>query len=159
MVNSISGYGITSTSQLYDLADKLGLKLNYVGFAENLHTMIPKNGIYIINLGNNQIFGTHWTVLIINGNNAFYSDSYGAPPEDEIFDFVKKKKTRSQNGTSQERSAVHIKLDYNKDIQLQAIDENYCGIWALLTSYYLIKKKGTLAERFNQFASNFTDLS
>ena len=93
MVDSISGYGITSTGQLYDLAKKLGLKLNYVGFAENLHTMSPKNGIYIINLGNNEIFGTHWTVLIINGKNAFYSDSYGAPPEDEIFDFVKKKKT------------------------------------------------------------------
>jgi|688.fasta_scaffold463846_3 hypothetical protein len=137
---SILGLGITSSNQLYNLAKKLNLKINYIGFAENLPKKII-NGIYIINLGDNYRFGTHWTLLYIKDNEAFYSDSYAMPPEDYIFDFVKGKN-----------------FEYNKDFQLQGIDENYCGVWVIASAYYLKNEKGSLKERFNKFTKHFNNL-
>lgn len=136
----LKGLGITSSNQLYDIAKKLKLKINYIGFAESLPNKI-KNGIYIINLGDTVRFGTHWTLLFIERNNVFYSDSYAMPPEDYIYNFVKKKN-----------------FDWNKDFQLQDIEEDYCGIWVLLTAYYLTNEKGTLKERFEKFTKNFKNL-
>jgi hypothetical protein len=73
---------------------------------------------------------------------AFYSDSYGMPPEDEIINFVRPKK-----------------FYYNKDKQFQPTDKNYCGEWTLLTAYFLKNNEGSLKNRFADFASNFADLS
>lgn len=131
--------GITSTSQLYDLAKKLKLKIQYIGFAEDLHRQKLKKGIYIINLGDLVKGGTHWTLLYIGKNEAFYSDSYAMPPEDGVINFVR-----------------GIPIDWNRDYQLQGIDENYCGQWALLTAYHLNKSsKQTLKKTFENFAKKF----
>ena len=55
--STIENYGLTSDTQLKDLATKLNIKLNYVGFINNLEN-IKEDGSYIINLGDNT--GTHW---------------------------------------------------------------------------------------------------
>ena len=132
--------GITTNQDLYSIARKLNLHINYIGFAENLIDIPKKNGIYIINLGDNRIGGTHWTILYIKGKQAFYSDSYGMPPEDFVIDFVKPSK-----------------LDYNT-IQLQPIDKNFCGQWAMLTAYFLKNGSGDLKKRFDEFKDHFTSL-
>ena len=120
-MSSIQGYGITTDVQLRDLADKMGVRLNYIGFAEDLPKKAPA-GFNIINLGGpetgNQ--GTHWVLWYVGPKESIYFDSYGAPPEDPI-----------------------IRLTSNtlwvNDKQLQGYNEDYCGIWALTAAAHINK--------------------
>lgn len=141
----IHSLDITSDNKLKELSKKLNLNCVYIGFAEYLPKK-SKNGLYIINLGNNKIQGTHWTCLFIKNKEGFYSDSFGMPPEDYIRVFC-----RNNN----------IKLDWNEKKQLQHINEKLCGVWVLLTGLFLQNndKKNSLKERFNEFSNNFNDLS
>ena len=133
--------GITSTAVLYDLAKKLNLKIQYIGFAEDLHNQKLKKGIYIINLGDLVRGGSHWTLLYIGKRSAFYSDSYAMPPEDGVIKFVSS-----------------MPFDWNKDFQLQGVDENYCGEWSLLTARHLKYGSSSLKKRFEDFAKKFNNL-
>jgi len=50
-----------------------------------------KNGeFYIINLGNKNSSGTHWTVLLRKRNVLKYFDSYGLPFGKTVTDYIKK---------------------------------------------------------------------
>lgn len=109
----MEGLGITSDSQLITMAKAMGLpKINYIGFAENIDKI--NNGLTIINLGDDYLGGTHWTIFWADGDNLVYFDSYGGPPEDNIIRF-----------------AGNRKVSYNEK-QVQGYHEEYCGVWVLL---------------------------
>lgn len=131
--------GITSNIDLIKLSKDLNLKINYVGFAENLKNVKIRDGSYIINLGDNNIKGTHWTILHIKGNDAYYFDSFGVVPEDHLIKWLGKN------------------VQYNKK-QLQGINKQFCGQWTILAMYYLQKKTGSLKDRIDLLTSRFIDL-
>lgn len=140
----INEFGISSDIQLRDLAKKLKIKLNYIGFAENLPNT-AKNGAYIINLGNSDIGGSHWCGLFIEKNNAFYFDSFAGAPEDILINWLEK------NGIKT--------LIYNDYFQMQKLEETLCGIYCMVFLYYMThSKKKKLIERFHEFTKSFTDL-
>jgi hypothetical protein len=116
-------FGITTDSQLRKIAEQMGFsKINYIGFAENLREL-PKNGLSIINLGDNRQGGSHWTMLWIEPKYVIYFDSYGVGPEDNIIHL-----------------AGNRTISYNTK-QVQGYTESFCGIWALCAAAFISKKK------------------
>lgn len=87
MIHAINGLGVTSDQQLKRLAAQLGVDITYIGYADDLEKL--PLGFSIINLGNLQQGGTHWTLLYNDGNQIVYFDSYGALPEDSIIHYAK----------------------------------------------------------------------
>lgn len=103
--------------------NKWDLILTYVGFAENLNisnlNMLKERNLIVINLGNNEISGTHWTAIVLfNNGNSFYFDSFCSPPEDILIQKLK---------------SFGIKnIIFNDYFQLQGLTELLCSIWVLL---------------------------
>ncbi len=116
-------YGVTTDDQLRALAKKMGFKINFIGFAEELPQR-PPEGVNIINLGDDKIGGTHWTLMFVDNTDRhiYYFDSYGAPPEDPINEMAKR---------------YEYKLTWTKK-QVQGYSESYCGIWALMMAKTLL---------------------
>ena len=143
--NFISGYGITSSNQLIDLAKELKINLKFIGLTNNLINVNPiTNGSYIINIGNDA--GSHWTSLFVKDNEALYFDSYNAGPEDDLIDIL--------NSNSKINKVI-----YNNQYQLQGISEQLCGVWSIMFLYNMQNsKKKSLIDRFNNFAAKFHDL-
>ena len=134
-------YNTTTDKQLFKIANDLNFKINWIGFAEDIKNEVCQNGIYIINLGDKNIGGTHWTMLCIDNKHAFYFDSFAMPPEDEIVNFLMTHQIPS--------------LNFNNKNQIQQIDKELCGIYCICCAYYLVKKKGSLLKRFNEFINDF----
>lgn len=133
----MDGLGITSDRQLLDLAEKNGLQINYIGFAEDLDTL--PNGFSIINLGDDRLGGTHWTMLYSDPNQVIYSDSYGVGPEDIILQLARGRDV------------------YWNTKQVQGYHESYCGVWVLCTAL-AIKDEKNKTEALNKYLSQFENV-
>jgi len=134
-----SELGITSDEQLRDIAKQMGLpKINYIGFAEDMRKL-PKDGLSIINLGDDQQGGTHWTMLWVEKDYVIYFDSYGVGPEDNIIKLADKRT-----------------IAYNTK-QIQGYTESFCGIWALCAAAFIAKKKDK-ATALNEFVDQFQNM-
>lgn len=134
-MKSISGYGITSDHQLVELAAKMGLPpIQHIGFVEEMSS-IPL-GLSIINLGNNRMGGTHWTMLYSDPNEILYADSYGVGPEDKIIQLAGDKSI------------------YWNTKQVQGYDETYCGIWVLCFAKAIVGKKNK-PQALNDYVAQF----
>lgn len=154
----IKEFGISSDIQLKQLADELGLNLVYIGFAENLPTNVTngccsrsensprkRGGCYIINLGDFDRGGSHWTCLYVEKPTAFYYDSFAGPPEDIVITWLEKNNVKT--------------LIYNDYFQMQGIKETLCGIYCIVFMYCMTNsKKKHLMDRFKEFTKTFTDL-
>ena len=128
--------GITSDDQLRELAKRMGApKINYIGFVENLQEL-PKNGFSIINLGDNQQGGSHWTMLWVESEYVVYFDSYGVGPEDHLI-----------------RLAGRRTISYNTK-QVQGYTESFCGVWVLCAAAFIAKKKDK-ATALNEFVDQY----
>jgi hypothetical protein len=142
----IEAYGITTNTQLRELADSISIPLNDINYAEALN--IDKDGGYIVNLGNDSIGGTHWTALWLENKKAFYFDSFAGPPPDMLVAKLKRLK-------------VH-ELYYNESYEFQKIDETLCGVWCMVFLHYMNKKKWrgrtlTLCNRFKKMTEQYID--
>lgn len=127
--------GITSDQQLVDLAKKMGLKVNYIGFAEDMKKL-PKDGLSIINLGDDNMGGSHWTMLWVEPDKITYFDSYGVGPENNII-----------------KLAGDRQVIFNKK-QVQRYEEEHCGVWVLCAAAAIANKKNkpqALEEYIDQF--------
>lgn len=141
--STIENYGLTSDTQLKDLATKLNIKLNYVGFITDLKN-IKEDGGYIINLGDDT--GTHWTCFYKENEDLFYFDSYAVSFENELLDLAKKSGIKN--------------IIWNDYHQMQGLTENLCGIWCLVFLYYMTNgKKKSLIDRFKEFTKGYEDLN
>lgn len=120
--------------QIKDLAKRMSIPLEYVGFKNELPKKLKANKSYIINLDDDvdkatgtMSGGSHWTACQImeypNGKKeGIYFDSYGMPPPE----IVKKRVTDSFN----------IGLPYNtKDIQ--SLLNNACGFYCLAFLHFI----------------------
>ncbi len=121
---NIHDFDRTSDVTLRDLAKTFGIKLNWIGFEENLPK--PKQGAYIINIGDNNI-GTHWVCLNIDKNkNALYFDSYAVSPSNDIILWADRNKIKN--------------IYWNNAEQFQNLDEELCGLWCIVALYFMQKK-------------------
>jgi hypothetical protein len=140
----ISGYGITSSNQLIELAKEFNINLKFIGLTNDLKNKEITNGSYIINIGDDM--GTHWASLYLQNNEAFYFDSYAAAPENDLIDIL--------NSNSKVTKVI-----YNNEYQLQGINEQLCGIWCIMFLYHMQNsKKKSLVDKFNEFAKDYKDL-
>lgn len=121
--SSSSGNGMlttTTSSDLYDIAGKMGLK-NFKVFSKQ---DLPKKltaGNYIINIDNGPS-GTHWVSLHSSPKQGtVYFDSFGMEIDPQILAFVK----------SIKRNAKSIELD------AQDIEATSCGYWGLFFLYQM----------------------
>ena len=82
-----------------------------------------RDGNYIINLeSSTQGDGSHWTCLILRGKNALFCDPFGAPPSQEVVNYVHLRKG--------------CRLGYTtRDIQ--AINSHNCGAFCLSLLVYI----------------------
>lgn len=130
----LQGLGITSDDQLRDLADAMGIALNYIGFADDIPNDAPL-GPNVINLGGRETYGegTHWTLWYVSPDEGWscYFDSYGAPPEDRVVELSPKPLLINQK-------------------QVQGDAEEFCGIWAITCAAFIVraKDKKNALERF-----------
>lgn len=131
--------------ELIDLCKKYHIPLRGVYMKDQL-PMHLKNGNYIINLqssngGKNH--GTHFTALIVEGFNACYFDSFGAPCPLEVRRFVQKRK------------GIH--LGFNNWI-IQDLHSQKCGWFCL--GFLLNNErslKSNLYEKANDYVNIFDD--
>lgn len=122
-MNLLSENGTTSNFDLINLAKRLGIKLILIGFKDQFKGKTPRPGAYIINLeSSDEGNGTHWCALYLarnkNKREAFYSDSFGIVPPNEIMDFMRRWTNNSKN--------IHI-----NNSTIQDPDVNYCGEYAI----------------------------
>ena len=86
-----------SNFDLERLAEFYHLPLVAITMKDELPAKVV-DGCYIINLqSSTDGRGTHWLGLFIYKTNAYFFDSYGAPPSVEIMKFVKKRKQHGIN--------------------------------------------------------------
>ena len=137
----------TTDYDLMQKASRMGIPLKGV-FSKNELPKKALKGGYVINLqdsddGN----GTHWSCIYIKPKEAIYFDSFGFAPPFEVIDFCPTGKLR-----------------YN-DVQIQDIDEAYCGDWCILFLYYMSTKPNniggakTLEQRYKAFMKQFKSLN
>ena len=83
--------GITSDIDINELATNLGIRLNFIGFKNEL-PQIPHKGNYIINLASSDdgTGGTHWTALHLDNKGAIYFDPFGMPEPIAVSKFMMK---------------------------------------------------------------------
>lgn len=123
-----------TNTQLEDLATRMKVPLEYVGFKSELPKKLKTNRSYIINLDDEvdkgtgiRSSGTHWTCFQImeypNGKKeGIYMDSYGAPPPE----IVNKRTMES----------FKMKMPYNtKDIQ--SLMNDACGWYCLAFLHFI----------------------
>ena len=134
-----------SNFDLERLAEFYNLPLVAITMKDELPATV-KDGYFIINLQSSPAGqGTHWLGLFIHKNNAYYFDSYGAPPSVEIMKFVKKRK------------GCHM---YYNNFIIQDLKSQNCGWYALAFlfwcySYVLFSKD--MKNMFNEFVKSFVD--
>lgn len=134
-LTDIAELGLTSDTDLRNIAKDLNIKLNWIGFEEDLTNQPKEDGGYIINIGDNT--GTHWCGLAVKGDEAFYFDSFMVPPNDPVVKWVMDNK--------------FDKFNYNNKEQFQQLNEELCGLWVIVFLYYSQKNEAiTLAKRFNR---------
>ena len=137
--------GITSDIDLEELANRMGLKLNYIGFKNEL-PQVPHKGSYIINLASSDdgTGGTHWVALRLDKYGAIYFDPFGMPEPIAVNKFIMK----------------WVKNNENKVIRnttdIQSITSNWCGQYSVAAlATFDQKKNQSLSKRLNNFISEF----
>jgi hypothetical protein len=139
---NINDLGVTSDSQLKYICDELGIKLNFIGFEEDLLTQDMLPGGYILNIGNNKA-GTHWVCLNIEDNltEGLYFDSFAVPPGNDVIKWL--------------NDNQFCKLIWNSIEEFQQMNEQLCGIWCIVALFYMQKKKGTMISRLQEMSYDF----
>ena len=112
-----------SNFDLDDIAENYGYSLNSVLMKNELKTISPKDGFYIVNLeSSTQGDGTHWMSMVLRGKQCFYLDPFGILPPSEIIDFC--------------RRIPKSHLAYS-EMEIQNISADTCGWFASGLLIYL----------------------
>lgn len=127
-LNSLLKKSLTTKKDLYDLANLLDFKIDWIGFGNDFK---PSNGkLQILNLGNFSIGGSHWCA--VNTETRDYFDPIGAPPDD------------------------YIPKDYKYyNLPIQNMRFGYCGSYCCLWLYY--SNRGELDEFYNTFKIGYNE--
>lgn len=129
----------TTSTQLVNMCDKMHVKLNYIGFKDELPKYIVP-GCYIINM-ENDLPGSHWVCIICCEKHACYIDSYGQAAPNEVHEFIQ---------TAYKTYFCNVR-------QLQAVHSNSCGYYVVGACGYFTKYCESCAD-FQQTIDTFLKL-
>jgi hypothetical protein len=137
----------TSSDDLINWCKKLNIKLKFIGCKNDLDTLKPVNGCYIINmLDSTNAIDTigHWVGFYKHNNYSVYFDSFGVYPPDNVVQFLEKSK-----------------LIYYNNQQIQDIDASYCGFISVMFLYYMTKvnTNKTIDKRLELFDNIFSKVN
>jgi hypothetical protein len=131
--------------ELEEIANHYGMALNDVVMKDEMKSITPRNGNYIINLqSSSQGNGTHWCALCIKDKDIFYFDSFGIICPSEITNFCKRIPKSS--------------LAYN-DLQIQHIDAQTCGWFCIIFLLHLNRSKKDIYKSASEFIGTFSYLT
>ena len=119
------------------LSQMFNINLIDVCFKSKFNNMTIQNGSYVINIDKDDIGGSHWICLYVNGKNAVYFDSFGEECPTEILNFCKGKK-----------------LIMNS-FQLQDIIDIDCGWWCIGFLHWMTTYKIANSYNLNMFNKQF----
>ena len=99
---------------------------------------------FIVNVDNSTLPGSHWTALVIRGNNAYYFDSFGRLYDNASFP--------ADYTASLQRLCLGKKMSF-QDKVLQGFHSNTCGEYCI---YFIkqLEKRIKFSEVFHDFTSN-----
>lgn len=126
-----------SNFDLVKLAETYKIKLTLTDVISSNHLInikLKKFMNIIINLESSEKGGSHWVLLIIRDNLAFYFDSFGASPDNYVIKYCSKFK---------------LKLAMNNYI-IQDLKSTECGIFCLGLLVY-IKNERVLPKKLREF--------
>jgi hypothetical protein len=132
-----------SNIDLLRISKNYKIKINAICFKNELLNYQLKNGYYIINLANEQDDnnGTHWCGIVVNIPNCIYFDSFGAPPPQEVINFLKPIKG--------------VKLAFSNQI-IQNIKSENCGYFVIAFFVFMKNTKSKdLFVKANEFFKIF----
>jgi len=120
-------------------AEKYNLPLICVFSKDHPPTRLISGG-YIINLqdttdsAGNELGGSHWVALWIDGKYACYFDPFGIPPPIQIQHILNR----------------YVPYDINRT-QIQSIESGVCGYYCLYFLWRMCRLKGSSKTRFKKF--------
>ena len=127
---------ILSNIDLLNLANRMNLPLVGV-YSKNRLPQRKMKGLFIVNIGDYETGGSHWTCFSTVPKNVFYYDSFGSVPPIEVDQYIK---------------AVTGKKRYTINrIQSQALNATYCGWFCIACLYCMMHTKGSVAKRLDAF--------
>jgi hypothetical protein len=145
--------------EIKNIAPKMGIPLEWIGFKSDLPNIIKPNKSYIVNLDNETDLdgdangGTHWTCFQVceypNGRKeAIYFDSYGIAPPEIVKSHIKK------------TFGITYVPYSTKDIQSMMSDA--CGYFCMAFLHFINHSPyrcGVLFDDVERFLSMFLDLA
>jgi hypothetical protein len=128
--------------ELDEIANHYGMTLNDVVMKDEMKSITPRNGNYIINLQSSTAgMGSHWIALCIKDKDIFYFDSFGIICPSEVTNFCK----RIPKST----------LAYN-DLQIQHIDAQTCGWFCIIFLLHLNRSNQDIYKSASEFIGRFS---
>lgn len=149
----------TTDKQLWDWALKNGIPIRAICFKDQLQSLVPAPGGYIINMAdsNDGSNGTHWVALWIDGSRmgaaksrsrvakAFYFDSFGVDMPTAVSQFIN-------------RAGMPTAVHSTKEIQ--NINGGGCGQYCMLFLHQMSKQPRLKPEqRYANFLKMFSSQS
>ena len=134
-----------SNFDIEQISEHYGFALNAIVMKDEMKTLSPKNGNYIVNLESSSMGdGTHWMALIIRGKKSFYLDPFGVLPPTEIIDFCRR---------------IHKSHLAYSEFEIQNIKAETCGFYACGLLIYLYDNPNkdlylACSEYIHQFSYN-----
>jgi hypothetical protein len=122
---------------LENIAKNIGFEVTIL--MRNETEKITHDGCYIMNLDRTGNDGTHWTGLIINKNNAYYCDSYGFLPPQEMYNFL----------------LDNYKQVYYNSTQYQDNDSSACGMFTMGFLTFMTHNNYNITKFNNEFCKMF----
>ena len=105
-----------SNFDIEEIAEHYGFALNAVEMKDEMKTLSPKNGGYIVNLqSSSQGDGSHWMALVLRDKKSFYLDPFGVLPPTEIIDFCRR---------------IHKSHLAYSEFEIQNLKAETCGFYA-----------------------------
>jgi hypothetical protein len=115
-------------------------KLPLIGvFSKDELPVVHKDGLYVVNMSNHDVEGTHWVGFGIEKGRCWFFDSYGVACPLEIEKFLQKYKP----------------IIYSTK-QIQKLNGSFCGWAVLLASYFMYHSKiKDIESRYKEFLNLF----
>lgn len=123
--------GSNSDSDLRKLARNVRVRLTGIGSIYDLHP-IQNTSKYIFLIHPKGTMAGHWVAAVVHKKIAFYFDSFGIPPPEQIV-----------------RALGHRQILYNST-QIQALNQNHCGQFCVMFLKEVRSPK-TFSDYLNQF--------
>jgi hypothetical protein len=126
---------ITSRNTLIEEFKRFRIPVHFMDYDEKFKK--PKEvGGYVINLGNEQNSGTHWTALWYDGENEYYWDPYGFPPPQRVVD--------------------EVGDYYFNNTVIQDVLDGRCGLYVFMFLYHMTYGKGKTGPKYKRFLKKFS---